>query len=74
MQTELELPVWNQTERIILQKNGSAIEARNKSWEKNNHIPSWVEIDNVDLDQFFTRPEIALKCWKSFCKYIKHFL
>ncbi|MDR3665574.1 MAG: hypothetical protein P4L35_01905 [Ignavibacteriaceae bacterium] len=71
MQTEHELPIWEQTARVILQKNSSAVEVRNKSWIKNNYIPSWVEITNVGLDQFFTRPEIADRCWKSFCKFIK---
>jgi len=48
----------------------SAIELRNKSWEKNNYIPRWVEINNVGLDQFFTRPIIAEQCWESLCNYM----
>ena len=48
----------------------SAIEIRNKSWEKNNQIPPWVDIDNVGLDQFFTRPNIAKICWESLCNYM----
>lgn len=40
-----------------------AISERNKSWEGNPLIPSWVDIDSVDLDQFFTRPHIAKKCF-----------
>ena len=48
----------------------SAIEIRNKAWEKNNQIPTWVDIDNVGLDQFFTRPNIAKNCWESLCNYM----
>ena len=51
-------------------KIATAIELRNKSWEKNNQIPSWVNVGEVGLDQFFTRPKIAEKCWKSFCNYM----
>jgi len=48
----------------------TAIELRNKSWGKSNYIPKWVEIDNVGLDQFFTRPIIAKQCWKSLCNFM----
>src|SRR3989338_32594 len=48
-----------------------AIEFRNKSWEKSEYIPSWVNIQNVDLDQFFTQPDVAKSCWNSLCKYMK---
>lgn len=36
--------------------------ARNTAWQKNPSIPSWVDIENVGLDQFFTVPEIAQYC------------
>ena len=42
-----------------------AIENRNRSWNGHPLVPSWVDIHNVDLDQFFTRPEIAEHCVKS---------
>ena len=48
----------------------SAIELRNKTWVKSNYIPKWVEIENVGLDQFFTRPIIAKQCWTSLCNYM----
>lgn len=47
-----------------------AIEMRNKAWRNNEYIPSWVNIDDLDLDQFFTRPEIAKRCWNSLCDYL----
>ena len=51
-------------------KEFPAIKIRNKSWEKSEYIPKWVDILEVDLDQFFTRPEIAESCWESFRKYL----
>lgn len=39
-----------------------AIRARDALWLANPEIPSWVDIANVDLDQFFTRRLIAEKC------------
>ena len=49
----------------------SAIEVRNQSWEKSDYIPSWVDVESVGLDQFFTRPEIAKACWLSFLKHMR---
>ena len=51
--------------------NYSAIEIRNKSWVNNEYIPTWVDIENVGLDQFFTRPAVAKACWESLCKYME---
>jgi len=48
-----------------------AIEIRNKSWGGSSYIPSWVKVENVGLDQFFTRPSVAKACWESFCKHLK---
>ena len=48
-----------------------AIGMRNRAWRKNNDIPSWVNIEDVGLDQFFTRPAVAKDCFKSFVDYIK---
>jgi len=48
-----------------------ALETRNKSWRTSRYIPSWVKIEDVGLDQFFTHPDVAKSCWKSLCEYIK---
>ena len=48
-----------------------AIGMRNRAWRKSHDIPSWVDIEDVGLDQFFTRPEIAKQCLKSFFDHIK---
>lgn len=42
-----------------------AIQLRNRSWDQNPYIPTWVDVENVELDQFFTRPEIAQQCLTS---------
>lgn len=53
-----------------LATNPSAIKFRNRSWLDKEEIPSWVNVESVGLDQFFTKPEIAEKCWKSFCDHL----
>jgi hypothetical protein len=49
----------------------SAIEFRNKKWKDNKYIPKWVNVNEVDLDHFCTRPDIAKKCWDIFLRYLK---
>ena len=44
---------------------------RNKIWKSNKYIPSWVKLDSVGLDQFFTKPEIAKKCQEKFIVFLK---
>ncbi len=38
---------------------------RNRSWTGNPSIPSWVDVDTVELDRFFTRPEVAAECYEN---------
>lgn len=40
----------------------TACAARNKSWKGNPLIPSWVSLEEVGLDRFFTRLEVAQEC------------
>src|SRR5687768_11665975 len=47
------------------------LQLRNKWWKRSNQIPGWVNIEQVGLDQFFTRSHVAKACWKSLLKYIK---
>ena len=51
-------------------KIDSAIKIRNKSWKKSEYIPSWVNIEEVGLDHFCTRPDIAKFCWENLCEYL----
>jgi hypothetical protein len=48
-----------------------AIELRNKNWYDNNNIPNWVNINNVGLDQFFTKNDIALHYYNSLLSFLK---
>lgn len=48
-----------------------AIRTRNVLWSNNPEIPSWVDIDDVDLDQFFTRPSVARKCHESLMEIMR---
>jgi len=48
-----------------------AVKLRNKFWNKNSYIPGWVDINNVGLDQFYTKPEVANKCFYSFINILK---
>jgi len=56
---------------VIENINHSAIEIRNKSWVDNEYIPTWVDIDDIGLDQFFTRPDVAKACWESLRSYME---
>ena len=42
------------------------IEKRNEKWKTHPSIPSWVTLDEVGLDQFFTKPKVADWCYKKF--------
>ena len=42
-----------------------ARKVRNKSWQNNPVIPSWVDLETVDLDRFYTRPLVARKCYNA---------
>lgn len=48
-----------------------AIHKRNNGWLQNPVIPDWVDIDNVDLDQFFTRNQIAQKCHQNLINFMQ---
>lgn len=40
----------------------SALAFRNRQWRGHPLIPHWVDVGNVGLDQFYTRPEVAAAC------------
>ena len=42
-----------------------ALHERNQQWQDNPYIPTWVDPNEVGLDQFFTRPEVAQDCYAS---------
>ena len=43
---------------------------RNIAWETSEMIPSWVNVDKVKLDRFFTKPEIARRCYEDLLQHI----
>ena len=49
----------------------SIIKERNKGWKKRPEIPEWVDLEDVSLDQFFTKPEIAKKYYLKTLKFLK---
>ena len=53
-----------------LVSKATAIMNRNAYWEGNPKIPSWVDVEGVDLDQFFTKADIAKRCHDHFMKTI----
>jgi hypothetical protein len=59
------------TELCELSQTKAATQIRNESWMTSQYVPTWVDIDSVGLDQFFTRPSVAKACWKSLSNYIK---
>lgn len=48
----------------------NVVAQRNKIWRDNKYIPSWVNLDTVGLEQFFTKPEIAKKCYETFISFL----
>ena len=47
-----------------------ALHQRNQQWQDNPYIPTWVDPNEVGLDQFFTRPEVAQDCYASLCQWM----
>ena len=48
-----------------------AIRLRNSQWENNDYIPSWVDINDVGLDQFYTEPDVAKYCFESLTSFLQ---
>jgi hypothetical protein len=49
----------------------NAVSLRNSKWESNSNIPSWVDINTVGLDQFFTVPEVAENYYQQLLNFLK---
>ncbi|MDR1957155.1 MAG: hypothetical protein LBQ30_09925 [Treponema sp.] len=47
------------------------IKKRNQAWKNNPYIPGWVTVETVGLDQFFTKPEVAKRCYELFLSYLQ---
>ncbi|MEO8528261.1 MAG: hypothetical protein ABI435_04220 [Pseudolysinimonas sp.] len=55
---------------VLTVEQTTAIRRRNTQWRVNPQIPSWVDIESVPLDQFYTRPEIANACYRDLLAYL----
>lgn len=47
------------------------IQYRNVLWSNNKTIPSWVNLEEVGLDQFFTHHTVAKKCYNSLIHFFQ---
>lgn len=48
----------------------NAIRLRNDNWVSDNRIPKWVDLEEVTLDQFYTRPEVAADCYQDLMSFL----
>lgn len=48
-----------------------ALVDRNAGWKGHSLVPRWVDLENVGLDAFFTRPEIARDCYESLLAWMR---
>ena len=48
-----------------------AIQLRDRAW-KNIDVPKWANTEGSDLDQFFTKPEVAQKCFQHLQSFLTH--
>lgn len=55
----------------VLDLDSNAIRVRNAAWEQNASIPSWVDINDVPLDQFFTVPSVAKHYYEQMMEYLR---
>lgn len=49
-----------------------ALHERNFAWKEDPRIPDWVRPENVGLDKFFTRPDIARSCHISLISWMQN--
>lgn len=47
------------------------LEHRNRRWVFNPLVPAWVDLGQVGLDQFFTKPDVASFCYRSLLEWMR---
>lgn len=47
-----------------------ALDFRNRRWVQNEIAPSWVDLSEVGLDQFFTTPKVAADCFAEVMSFL----
>lgn len=55
----------------LLSNHADALDLRNRQWTRNRIAPSWVDLSEVGLDQFFTTPKVAATCHADLMKFLK---
>ena len=53
-----------------LSNHAAALDLRNAQWVGNNIAPSWVDLSEVGLDQFFTTPLVAKDCYNEMISFL----
>ena len=48
-----------------------ALHQRNEGWRHSPYVPTWVDPEEVGLDRFFTRPEVARRCLDSLLHWME---
>ena len=54
----------------LLRDRDAALDLRNRQWVRNEIAPSWVDLSEVGLDQFFTTPKVAADCYAEMVKFL----
>ena len=48
-----------------------ALEERNRGWRDHPLVPSWVDLAEVGIDAFYTRPSVAVECHAELIKHMR---
>lgn len=56
--------------RIMVEKLTQALDNVGKQWKKGVEFPSWVDLEECSLDQFYTRPQTASDCLTRLCRFL----
>lgn len=54
----------------LLSSHTAALDLRNRQWVCNDIAPSWVDLSEVGLDQFFTTPKVAADCYAEMSRFL----
>ncbi|PKP64930.1 MAG: hypothetical protein CVT85_08760 [Alphaproteobacteria bacterium HGW-Alphaproteobacteria-7] len=54
----------------LLLNHADALDLRNRQWTQSRIAPSWVDLSEVGLDQFFTTPHVAADCYAEMRRFL----
>lgn len=55
----------------LLSSQAAALDLRNRQWVRNDIAPSWVDLSEVGLDQFFTTQKVAASCYREMIEFLE---